>query len=58
MYKVKIRNKLSKEDNINQLKGSWIVAGIEISYKPFITNHTIISSSSQACFDDLSKKQL
>ena len=45
---MKIRNRLSKEENIKQLKGSRTVAEIEISYKPIITNHTIISSSSQA----------
>ena len=47
-YKVKIRNKHSKEENIKQLKGSWTVAEIEISYKPIITDHTAISSSFQA----------
>ena len=40
--------KLSRQQKINQLKGNWTVAEIEISYKPIITDHTIIKSSSQA----------
>jgi len=45
---VKLKKILTKEEDINQLKGSWTVAEIEISYKPIITDHTIISSLSQA----------
>jgi DNA repair protein RadC len=40
-------NKTVKELYLNQFKGSWTVAEIEISYKPIITDHTVISSSSQ-----------
>src|ERR1700680_1786930 len=42
---MRIRNKSYYK---NQLKGSWTVAEIEISYKPIIANHTVISSSFQA----------
>jgi len=38
----------NKKENLNELKGTWTVAEIEISYKPIITNHTIISSSFHA----------
>lgn len=40
--------KLSKQQSLNQLKGNWTVAEIEISYKPIITDHTVITSSYQA----------
>ena len=40
--------KLSRLQKINQLKGNWTVAEIEISYKPIITDHTVITSSYQA----------
>jgi len=45
---VKSKKQNSKEEIFQQLKGSWAVAEIEITYKPIITDHTIISSSSQA----------
>jgi len=45
---VKSKKQNSKEEIFQQLKGSWTVAEIEITYKPIITDHTIISSSSQA----------
>ena len=40
--------KLSKQQYLKQLKGNWTVAEIEISYKPIITDHTVITSSYQA----------
>lgn len=40
--------KPSQQQYLQQLKGNWTVAEIEISYKPLITDHTIIKSSSQA----------
>lgn len=40
--------KLSRLQKINQLKGNWTVAEIEINYKPLITDQTVITSSSQA----------
>ena len=40
--------KQSKQQYLNQLKGNWTVAEIEISYKPIITDHTVITSSYQA----------
>ena len=40
--------KLSKQQYLQQLKGNWTVAEIEISYKPIITDHTVITSSYQA----------
>ena len=40
--------KLSRLQKINQLKGNWTVAEIEISYKPIITDQTVITSSYQA----------
>ena len=45
---MKSKKQNSKEEIFQQLKGSWTVAEIEITYKPIITDHTIISSSSQA----------
>jgi DNA repair protein RadC len=40
--------KSSKQQYLQQLKGNWTVAEIEISYKPTITDHTVITSSYQA----------
>ena len=40
--------KLSKQHYLNQLKGNWTVAEIEINYKPLITDHAVIKSSAQA----------
>jgi len=45
---VKSKKQNSKEEIFQQIKGCWTVAEIEITYKPIITDHTIISSSSQA----------
>ncbi|HUZ57330.1 MAG TPA: JAB domain-containing protein [Hanamia sp.] len=45
---MKSKKQNSKEEIFQQLKGSWTIAEIEITYKPIITDHTIISSSSQA----------
>ena len=36
------------KQTLKRLKGNWTVAEIEINYKPLITDHTIIKSSSQA----------
>jgi DNA repair protein RadC len=43
-----LKKKVNKTPNLNQLKGPWTVAEIEINYKPIVTDHTIISSSYQA----------
>lgn len=40
--------KNSRLKNLQQLKGNWTVAEIEVSYKPIITDHTTIRSSSEA----------
>ena len=48
MIKYSLQLLVNKRANLNQLKGPWTVAEIEISYKPIITNHTVISSSFQA----------
>ena len=40
--------KLSKQQYLQQLKGNWSVGEIKISYKPLITDHTVITSSYQA----------
>ena len=45
---MQLNKRATKKQNLNQTKGSWTVAEIEITYKPIITYHTIISSSSQA----------
>jgi DNA repair protein RadC len=45
---LQLNKRANKKNNLNHLEGSWTVAEIEISYKPIITDHTVISSSSQA----------
>ena len=44
----RLKNKPAKKENLNQLKGSWTVAEIEIIYKPIITNRAVVSSSNHA----------
>ena len=45
---MKPNKKPSKQQYLQQLKGNWTVAEIEISYKPIITVQTVITSSYQA----------
>ena len=45
---MQLNKRANKKNNLNHLEGSWTVAEIEIIYKPIITDHTVISSSSQA----------
>lgn len=44
----KMKNTYLQKQNLKNLKGIWTVVEIEVSFKPLITDHTTIRSSSEA----------